>query len=479
MTANDSGFDRRSVLKAGGAVGLGATLPFSGVAGADTDGLAGLVDDRLELASDVLQEGLVVFESRAAIPLLDDFDLAEGYLAFDVLPVAYALLTGPQIEALAASDGVRYVEANRELEYHNADARAATGVDTVQNVDGYRGDSVNAVVIDSGVDGDHPDLEGATNYQWVGNPLGSPTLWAGVGSLDSDEIGHGTHVSGTLAGDGTQSDGTDRGMAPGASLTVYSASAGLSILKAAAAYDDMLANQRNGANYHLVTNSFGASGGGEYNPDGALQTATWEAFQADVLPVFSAGNSGPDTRTLNDFAKAPHVLAVAATDDERAVTDFSSRGRAADSGANYDRQTALSNLRTYYESGSADGPVGLYRNGVGAPGNMIDSTMSPLDPLQLTNADSDPWYARISGTSMSCPVVSGVVALVADAYYQTHGSHPSAIDLLNTVEATATEARTAYTPASMGAGFVDAPTAVDRAEADSLATFDDVTLTDP
>ncbi|MFD1513851.1 S8 family serine peptidase [Halomarina rubra] len=468
---------RRSVLAAAGALGASAALPFA--TGRASAGVGDLVDDTLDLASDALQGTLVVFESNDDVDLLGDLDLAEGFLSFDVLPVGYTLLSGSQIETVAGWDEVRYVEANRDLDYHNADAREVTGVSTVQNDLGYDGSSVHTAVIDSGVAGSHPDLDHAVenNYQWAGNPLGEPTLWLPVGGLDSDDIGHGTHCSGTIAGDGTKSDGEDAGMAPGASLTVYSSGAAVSILKAAAAFDHLLANHADEVS--IVSNSYGAASADDYNPDGALQTATWETFDAGLLPVFSAGNSGPGNDTLNDYAKAPHVLSVAATDDQKAVTEFSSRGRAASTGANYDRQTALDNLRSYYDSGSASGPVGLYRNGVGAPGNAVTSTMSPLDVLNATGGDTDLYYATISGTSMSCPVTSGTATLMVDAAQQEGHGTPAPIDVLNTLEATAYEALDSYTPANVGAGFVDAEAAVQRAADGNFAGFGDVTLTQP
>jgi serine protease AprX len=235
----------------------------------------------------------------------------------------------------------------------------------------------------------------------------------------------------------------------------------------------MLANG-DGSTYQVVSNSYGTQSGSEFNPDDAMNVATWEAFEAGILPVFAAGNSGPDTNTLNAYAKAPHVLGIAATTDQKAVTDFSSRGR--DDGSNWDRETAYDNLETYYDTGSASGPLGVYRPGLGAPGNAIVSTMSPADALQATSDDGRLFYATISGTSMACPHVAGVATLVVDAYQQTHGSLPDTLGLLNTLEAEAYDALTSYEPASIGAGFVDAVDAVERAEADDLAGFGDVTL---
>ncbi|WP_101296664.1 S8 family serine peptidase [Halegenticoccus soli] len=466
-------FTRRTVLKATGAASL---VPLAGPASAAT--LSGVVDDTLDTASDALQEALVVFASNDDVDRLGELDLDEGYLAFEVLPIGYAKLTGPQIETVAGWPEVRRVQANDELEYFNDDGREVTGVETVQSDYGYTGESAHAVVIDSGVDGDHPDLAEAidANYQWAGNPLGDPTLWVEAGPLDTDDIGHGTHCSGTIGGDGSASDGRFRGMAPDATLTSYSTGLTITILKAVAAYDHVLANG-DGGTYQVVSNSYGASSGEDFDPDGALNVATWHAMEAGILPVFAAGNSGPDYGTLNDYAKAPHVLGVAATRDDKSVTDFSSRGR--NDGSNHDRETAYRNLEEYYATGERSDPLGVYRPGVGAPGSDIVSTMSPDDPLQAQSADDGRlYYATISGTSMACPHASGIATLVVDAYRQSHGSFPDPLDVLNTVEAEAYDARDEYEPASVGAGFVDAVGAVERAEAGNLAGFDDVTLAD-
>lgn len=587
MLGNTLGIDRRTVLKRAGIAGLASVLPASIPAGA-TDG-DGTVDGALRTASDALQEVLVVFDGNRDVDRLRHLDLASGYHKFEVLPVGYAELTGDQIETVAAWPEVRYVEANRELEYHNDDARSTTRAEGVQTDLGYTGESVHAVVIDSGVDGDHPDLNGtlAANWRWVGDPLENDVQWEEVGDLDTDDNGHGTHTSGSISADGTESDGEYRGMAPDSTLTVYSAGATLFILYPVAAFDHMLARKRAGeTDVQVVSNSWGTTGGDDFNPDAAVNVATWEAFGDGVLPVFSAGNSGPDTNTLNPYATAPHVLGVAATSDDRTVTDFSSRGRTPefDGETNYSRKKALDNLSKYHSSdktgtevdggahsgtvgptaseyhrwdapskagyveaslswtpsaedvdfylreGSRDGdvaasgatlsepeelsgtveggetyyfevrpyanvtadydvefvayegikrnvePMGLYRNGVAATGELVMSTLEPTDPLQAYDDDTEIWYGRISGTSMSCPVTAGVASLVIDAYQQHNDGAVDPVDVLNTIEAEAEDVHDSYTPWNVGAGFVDAYDAVERAAAGKWASFGEVRL---
>jgi serine protease AprX len=582
-------FDRRDFLKTTGAAGLATTLPFSGTAAA---GSGDTIDDSFDLTSDGLKEALVVFESNDQVDRLRHLDLESGYHKFAVLPVGYTELTSDQIETVGDWAEVRYVQKNVELEYHNDDGQSTTRSDLVHSDLGYTGSGVHSVVIDTGLDGDHPDLKDdrVANWRYV-NPLSSTddTTWEEVGEVDTDDNGHGTHCSGSITGSGKKSDGQYEGMAPDADLTVYSAGLTLLVVKSVAAYDHLLARSRAGeVNVQVVSNSYGASGGPDFNPDDALNVASWHAFNEGILPLFSAGNSGPDTNTLNPYALAPHVLGVAATDDDKKVTDFSSRGRSPDydGPTNYDRKKALDNLYEYHaadktetevDSGSYSGtvdpayseyhqwdapkkagyveatlswspsaedidfylhedskdgnvvassaslnhpeelsgaieggktyyfevrpfanvvadysieftayeginrnvtPMGVYRPSVGATGELVMSTLAPEDPLQAYYEDTETWYGRISGTSMSCPVTAGVASLVFDAYYQNHGEYPDPIDVLNTIEAEAKDYHDSYTIESIGTGFADAYDAAARAEDGDWASFGEVKLVD-
>jgi serine protease AprX len=589
---------RRTILKGVGAAGA-AALPFSA-----TVASGATVDDALDTSSDDLQEVLVVFEDNADVDRLRHLALEAGYHKFEMLPIGYTKLTGSQIETVADWPEARFVEANREIDYHNDDARATTGAETVQSDLGYTGESVHAAVIDTGVDGDHPDLADdlVAHYRFV-NPLTNDGPWIEAGSADTDDNGHGTHTSGSVTASGKQSDGQFRGMAPDADLTVYSMGATLFIVNAALAFDHLVARKRAGeTDVQAVSNSYGSASADDFDPDLSINVASWHAFQADILPLFSAGNSGEACETpaeencwtayntLNDYAKAPYVLGVGATRDDKHVTEFSSRGRrpSYDGTTNYDRKTALSNFRlarepprsdnvvdegsrsgtvgptgtgseyeewqapsnagfveaelswtpenedvdlylheesrdgevvasgatlqnpetlsgvvegdstyyfeirpfanvsadytlsfTAYQGSSRDvGPIGLYRVGVAAPGNRVMSTMAPSDPLQGVNPDDRPYYARISGTSMSCPVTAGAAVLTIDAYQQNNDGTPASIDVLNTVETTAEDVHEEYAPWNAGAGFVDVLDAVERAETGTWGTFGSVDLTD-
>jgi serine protease AprX len=204
-------FDRRTFVKGAGAATAAAAIPGTAAANPPQAN----VDDALDTDAG-LQEVVVVFETNADVDALDRFALPKGYHKFAVLPMGYAVATGEQIERIAALQSVRHVQANEELEYDNEDARDVTGAEAIQTTLDEAGDEAHVVVIDSGISALHPDHQENLlhNYTYT-NPLDRETEWVDVGNTaDTDDNGHGKHVSGSIAGDGTQSGGAQRGMAP-------------------------------------------------------------------------------------------------------------------------------------------------------------------------------------------------------------------------------------------------------------------------
>ncbi len=486
--------NRRRFLRLIGVTGaggltLGATLP----------GASGFVEDEL-------YEVIIVFESADDVDLLFDLDLETGVYEYEMLPFAYTMLTGAQIDTVVTWPEVLRVAENEQLQWEHDDARADTRANDVQAGEGldspYTGENVHVAVVDTGIDPLHPDLAGNIegHWQWVGDPLSDPqgTVWIEAGDVNTDDNGHGTHCAGSITATGTQSDGEFRGMAPETSITAYSVNITVSIDKAIAAYDHMMQLQEAGDHeIHIASNSWGA-GPGEFDPYDPFNVAAWKAHEMGILTTFSAGNDGEacetelglncwtEFDTLGHRKQAPYVLSVAATHADQSLAWFSSRGA---KDLNHDREEAYQNMVKFYSGvpeDEIDGPLGLYRPAVGAKGASLMSTLNPAHPLQAVESDTEVWYGRLSGTSMSNPTVAGCAALLIDAYIENVGEVPDPMAVINTIEATADPHATdgledpdgtaTYTVMNMGTGYVDALAATQRAENGDLADFDEVEL---
>ena len=460
----------------------------------------------LAAASSLLYyDAVVTFRDRAGLTRLDTLGRATNVLPR--LPVARVVLSRDEIAQVTHWPEVRFVEPNRSLRLSNLEGRALTRVDEV-NALGYDGDGIEVAIIDTGADGTHVDLDDnlRKNYEVVGDGVFDTSTGATYVSTtpdgidvetaivdahqangvawNTDDYGHGTHVFGTIAGTGEASEGAQRGMAPAATVDSYSTSAGISLFFVVQAYDHIIGGVASGAtDVRVVSNSWGTDGC-ELEPDSSVNLATWTAYQEGILSVFAYGNDGPSVATCNPYATAPYVLGIAATDKAKRMAGFSSRG-VPDAGE--DRELALANIIAYHAASAdeqaswdpATRPLALLRPSISAPGVDIVSAQNPLHPMTLT---LEP-YGAASGTSMATPHVSGIVALIADAYESTHGARLSPIDIIRLLEVTADKAAMfGYDTHDTGAGFVDARAAVDRAVAGNIpaaVTANDLVVFDP
>ncbi|PYX12273.1 MAG: hypothetical protein DMG85_02945, partial [Acidobacteria bacterium] len=106
-----------------------------------------------------------------------------------------------EIRMLAKDPEIAYISPNRALDGASDYTEATVGADVAQSY-GWDGAGVTVAVIDSGIS-NRPDLRNPVTGQSrvVYNESFVP------GTNASDQYGHGTHVAGILAGNGTQSGG--------------------------------------------------------------------------------------------------------------------------------------------------------------------------------------------------------------------------------------------------------------------------------
>ena len=364
------------------------------------------------------------FMINAGATYLDDAKLIDGGLIDASSDV---------IRKLSTWDRIEYLELNRELEFfylptewggdptdpsvlmhetthvvRATDAWHRAIIDVNGNVEfdidnaftEWDGDGTAIVDLDTGVDAGHPDFDYLE--PWTGEKVIYSAKWNGVWTetRNSDtSSGHGTHVGGTIAGNGDASSGRRAGVAKGGQLVALGTGDGASIFAAEQGlewtYEHSIPSQ-NPYHIRVVSNSWGTDG--DYDPNGAIATITdMLTFDNGVAVIFAASNSGGsggggecsgDLRT-NVYANTPSAISVAAlTHDGTQVTSFSSRG-------------CMTQQHTWPD--------------VGAPGRDIWATAPRGTAIDAsTRTQGDLYYMAISGTSMATPHVGGMAGVILD-----------------------------------------------------------------
>lgn len=375
--------------------------------------------DRL-LASDVTSARAIATFSAAPTPDQVAALRALGLVVQPMKKLPLALVQGP-VDALTEAVGsgiARDVYPDEELTYHDTASSnvvsSSIGAAEMLRSQGFTGKGVTVGVVDSGCDGTHPDLaerithnvtlvsaEYANQEPNEGNTLVVPIDQGPYNNTDLGS-GHGTHVGGIIAADGTT--GKDHlGVAPGAELACFAIGAVITTTAVVTAYDYML-RQPKMLGIDVINNSWGNSFR-QYDPKDPVNVATKAVTEKGATVVFSAGNSGYENgeASVSPFNQAPWVISVAASDLDRVRGSFSSNG------AQYDNMQAVPIGEGGHTVALGD-RTGLTWPDISAPGVKIssscDSTGTVIGPCPPGE------NASASGTSMSGPHIAGAAAVL-------------------------------------------------------------------
>jgi serine protease AprX len=380
-------------------------------------GLVGLqsLDPELALLLNRITDDSNVNAAIVYHELPDESDVADlaglgipGGVRYRSLPVIAVTATRHQLIEVSRLPAVRSIYGNRTLEV-NSDPymaldcapRVANDAELTTNNGGQplSGSGVNVAVLDTGVDATHPDLAGRVvrnvklvDTQSIGVGFNPPLNIEGLPNTDTLQ-GHGTFVAGVIAGSGARSGGQYAGVAPGAGIVGLSAG-DLTLIGVLAGFDYLLTNG-SALNVGVVNCSFSANTVFDFNDP--VNVATRLLTNAGINVVFSAGNTGPGTQTLNPYSVAPWVISVGGTDLNGRLADFSSRGSFSNS---------LFHPTLVAPAVSLIGPRAV---GVTGIVGLIGADLQRLSALEL------PWYTTASGTSFSAPQVSATIAMMLQA----------------------------------------------------------------
>lgn len=327
-----------------------------------------------------------------------------------------------RLKSLTQSEAVLWIEPSRPMKLYDEVASRIVAGDgppgqTRMQSLGYTGAGVTVAVADSGLDSGntnfmHPDIQGRVRA----------LFHYGASLADAaDEHSHGTHCAGIIAGNGAVGETDETGMlyglgvAPGASLIGQRTFDGNGNYTLTDSFETLTRDAKR-AGADIGSNSWGDDIQGRYD----LSAMQFDELvrDADALALgdqpyileFSAGNAGPNYRTIGSPAVAKNVIATGASQNERfnlpieefaiyaegrdAIADFSSRGPCED---------------------------GRVKPDLVAPGSWIASLRS------VYANDGNAWwpisenYLYQGGTSQAGPHVAGAAAVFVQYYRDQYG----------------------------------------------------------
>ena len=343
-----------------------------------------------------------------------------------------------RLDDLAAIDQVRNIEKFFPPRPLNNIARGILTADQAQAAGSMRGEGQIVCVCDTGFDkGDTANVHPAFTGRVI-------KLYALGHNTASDPDGHGTHVCGSVLGDGVALDGTViRGTAPAARLVMQS------VLDPAGSlgglpvdlHDLFLPPYRDdGARVH--TNSWGGNVQGAYTAN-ASEVDDFVSNHRDCVICFAAGNAGQDPQgtgvvvsgSVGSPATAKNCITVGASENNR--PDFSvgqlnhpleyGEGWPADFPAVPINPDPVANDADGMAAFSSRGPAmnSRARPDVVAPGTAILSTKSRA-ATGTGWAAYDALFFYDGGTSMATPLVAGCAAVVRQFLMSRQSASPSA-----------------------------------------------------
>jgi serine protease AprX len=334
------------------------------------------------------------------------------------LPIIHAVaatIRAGEVPALAEAPDVRWVSPDAPVvrsSYTCCSASTlqdvypqAIGASQLWGTD--QGQGIGVAVVDSGIRAGQPDFYAAGG----GSRIVAAVSTQGY-SPWYDGYGHGTHVAGIIGGDGYMSNGEYIGVAPQVNLInvkVDNRNGGATVATVVNGLQWVYNNQA-AYNIRVVNLSLNSTVDDSYQVD-PLDAAVETLWQAGIVVVVSAGNNGTtNAGVLFAPANDPFVITVGAVNDQGSVTPSAHT------------LASFSSYGTVPISTTTGLTTSINKPDLVAPGvNIISDlaglydTLAQQHPDHLLSGWLEPFYFRMSGTSMAAPMVSGAVALLLQA----------------------------------------------------------------
>ncbi|MEM8858219.1 MAG: S8 family serine peptidase [Chloroflexota bacterium] len=366
---------------------------------ADVDTRRGQIVRSLQFQAEASQQSVIHeidgMMAQNQIKAFQPFWIFNGIAAEGSAEAIFLLAEDTKISRIALDKEIEPIHPIKELSLDTSEAHTQTWGTKFINAPhvwhglGVTGTGVTVAIMDTGVDFEHPILNGNYrgnlgdgNYQHAGNWFHAavPTHTTPV-----DFQGHGTHVAGTAVG----SRGI--GVAPGADWIAVSVADEEGLFYQSSVHSSFEWLLAPNDDPSLAPDIINGSWGGPGIFDTFLEDVNL-LKQAGIIPVFSAGNNGPYTYTVGSPGSYTNTIAVASISPDGSTSWFSSRGP------------------SFLHAGVS--PI------IAAPGGTVYSSLPGND------------FGTFSGTSMAAPHVSGGLALLLSVN-DTINNNSAALSLLS------------------------------------------------
>ncbi len=370
--------------------------------------------------------------------VIDQSTFDSGRVYYDAVGVRVTTIAGSDPSTPLVMPSLDGTAAVNSLVLSNAFPRVTRAVEIWNEAPYWQGSGVTVAVVDSG----------SFKTNAVGGRFIGEVNFNSAEHSANDQYGHGTFVTGLIADDGSYSGGKYMGIAPKVNILGVRVSddQGMATESDVVSALQWIYNNHTAYNIRVVNLSLNSSMYQSYHisPLCAAVEILW--FNRLVV-VASVGNSG--TAALYPPANDPFIITVGATDDKNTVdmgddviASFSAFGMDETGKTKPDLVAPGANLIAYLPD------TNLLTISVQHPANRVDSN-----------------YFRMSGTSMSAPLVSGAAAILL----QSNGSlAPDQVKYR--LKATANKNWPGYNASMAGAGTLDVYAAVHGASTESANT---------
>ncbi|MGW0630204.1 S8 family serine peptidase [Streptomyces sp. NPDC002758] len=340
---------------------------------------AGTLDRRLFDVSGLIRQGLSDKKSDE-LPLIVTYDKGARTVTPRGAERTRSLtsLRGAAVDAdkgrtfwrsFTAQGGIDKVWLDGRAKADMAESNAQIGTQAAWDA-GLTGKGVTVAVLDTGVDLSHPDLTDRV----------STTKSFIEGQEVADRNGHGTHVTSTVGGSGTASEGKEKGVAPEATLAV----------------GKVLSDQGSGSESQIIA-------GMEW----AARDVHARIISMSLGSTEASDGTDPMAQAVNTLSQETGALFVIAAGNTGAPSSIGSPG-AADSALTVGAVDSADQAAYFTSAGPRYGDNAL-KPDVSAPGVDILAARSQL-------VGGSGYYTTMSGTSMATPHVAGVAALLAQEH---------------------------------------------------------------